>query len=349
MASPASSHTDVKIDATNNQTFPSPLSQLEVPQTSKITVPHSTETEQRSLPTTEATAVPHSASPKGKKKKKSGEKEVVPAPPKFLVADSVAPLTREGGSLNFWSPSTNTFHFPCGMMTPTHFDIAHIARIPSNGEPISWNDHVDIRDSLGIDFSSSSYSNCRDYSSRARLIQPFGPLWVVDLWLKAIFRPCIPRSVAMFPKRAMNGIQLSLLEKPGSPYEFDTFCSFYPWFFDLREDLEGGDYDLFPFVGLPLPAAPCFDSLDFPSDQAYGDEMWAYTLIPQKLRVGAPSEGIREMRYKMNLYSPQFVARQFGFAQALPTPSSFNPKDQLVKYEIDHTDELAQAIEASEE
>ncbi|MED6123526.1 hypothetical protein PIB30_049984 [Stylosanthes scabra] len=118
---------------------------------------------------------------------------------------------------------------------------------------------------------------------------PFGPLWVADLWLKAIFRPRIPRSVANFPKKAINGIRLTLLEKPESPYEFETFCSFFPWFFYLREDLE-----------------------------AYGDEVWAHTLIPQKLR-------------------------------ALPSPSSFNPEDQLVKYEIDYTDELAQAIEATEE
>ncbi|MED6174556.1 hypothetical protein PIB30_070172 [Stylosanthes scabra] len=72
------------------------------------------------------------------------------------------------------------------------------------------------------------------------------------------------------------------------------------------EDLEGGDYDFFPFVGLPLPAISCFDSLDFPFDQAYGDE-------------------------------------------ALPAPTSFNLEDQLVQYEIDHTDEFAQAIEVAEE
>ncbi|MED6163833.1 hypothetical protein PIB30_083876 [Stylosanthes scabra] len=115
------------------------------------------------------------------------------------------------------------------------------------------------------------------------------------------------------------------------------------------EDLEGGDYDLFPFVGLPLPAIPYFDLLDFPFDEAYGDEVWAHTLTPQKLRVRAPGEGIHEIRYKMNLYSPQFVARQFGFAQALPAPTYFNLEDQLVQYEIDHTDEFAQAIEVAEE
>ncbi|MED6175396.1 hypothetical protein PIB30_077956 [Stylosanthes scabra] len=79
----------------------------------------------------------------------------------------------------------------------------------------------------------------------------------------------------------------------------------------MREDLESKDCDLFPFIGLPLLAFPCLDSLDFASDQAYGEEVWAHTLVPQKLRVGAP--------------------------------------DQLIKYEVAHTDELAQAIEAVEE
>ncbi|MED6114351.1 hypothetical protein PIB30_079473 [Stylosanthes scabra] len=51
----------------------------------------------------------------------------------------------------------------------------------------------------------------------------------------------------------------------------------------------------------------------------------------------------------MNLYSPQFVARQFGFAEALPSPTSLNSEDQLVQYEIAHTDELVRAAEAVEE
>ncbi|MED6138391.1 hypothetical protein PIB30_073869, partial [Stylosanthes scabra] len=55
------------------------------------------------------------------------------------------------------------------------------------------------------------------------------------------------------------------------------------------------------------------------------------------------------MRYKLNLYSPQFVARQFGFAQALSFPVYFNPAEPLVKYEKSNTAEFDDAISLTEE
>ncbi|MED6214294.1 hypothetical protein PIB30_101676 [Stylosanthes scabra] len=240
------------------------------------------------------------------------------------------------------------------MMTPTLFDLAHIAGLPSNREPISWNSQIDIKGSNGIDFSCSSYSkfvknNQGADRTPARLVQSIRTSLGSRFVAQSFFRPRIPRSVDIFPKNAISGVRLTFLEKPESPYDFNTFCSFFPWFFDLREDLESEDCDLFPFVGLPLAAIPCFESLDFLSDQAYGDELWAHSLTPQKLRVGAPGEGIQEMRYKMNLYSPQLVARQVGFAQALPSPTFLDSKDQMVQYEITHTDELVEASKAVEE
>ncbi|MED6149719.1 hypothetical protein PIB30_065263 [Stylosanthes scabra] len=77
--------------------------------------------------------------------------------------------------------------------------------------------------------------------------------------------------------------------------------------------------------------------------------MWAHSLVPQKLRVGAPGDGTLEMRYKLNFYSPQFVARQFGFAKALPFPVYFNPVEPSVKYEISNTAEFDDAINLTEE
>ncbi|MED6128380.1 hypothetical protein PIB30_097173 [Stylosanthes scabra] len=77
--------------------------------------------------------------------------------------------------------------------------------------------------------------------------------------------------------------------------------------------------------------------------------MWAHSLIPQKLRVGAPGEGTLEMKYKLNLYSPQFVAPQFGFAQALPLPIYFKSAETSVKYEIGNTAEFDDVISLIEE
>ncbi|MED6151882.1 hypothetical protein PIB30_086640 [Stylosanthes scabra] len=109
-----------------------------------------------------------------------------------------------------------------------------------------------------------------------------------------------------------------MLAEAFMPLQLRVLPSISVLVFDLKNNIDDGTFDLFPFTSLSLPAAPCFDSLDYPLDQKAGDEMWAYSLVPQKLRVGAPGDGTLEMRYKLNLYSPQFVARQFGFAQALP-------------------------------
>jgi hypothetical protein len=37
-------------------------------------------------------------------------------------------------ALHFFESSTNTFHFECGMMTPTLFDVAAITGLPPTGE-----------------------------------------------------------------------------------------------------------------------------------------------------------------------------------------------------------------------
>ncbi|MED6127897.1 hypothetical protein PIB30_092449 [Stylosanthes scabra] len=244
------------------------------------------------------------------------------------------------------------------MITPTLLDIAHIAGLPSNGDAISWNDEFNIGDSIGIDCSEISYTNFIQKNKGADGTPvsdvehtTFLLCWlnVVDLWLKSIFRPRIPLAVDALPKKAINGIQLTCLQKPSSRYSLESFRLYLSWFFDLKNDVDDETFDLFPFISLPLPAAPCFDSLDYPLDQQAGDEMWAYSLVPQKLRVGAPGDGTLENRYKLNLYSPQFVARQFGFAQALPFPAYFNPAEPLVKYEISNTTEFDDAISLTEE
>ncbi|MED6178176.1 hypothetical protein PIB30_105119, partial [Stylosanthes scabra] len=150
---------------------------------------------------------------------------------------------------------------------------------------------------------------------RDNSLNPFGPLWV----------------------------------KPSSRYGLESFRMFLSWFFDLKNDVEDGTFDLFPFTSLSLPAAPCFDYLDYPPNQETRDEMWAYSLVPQKLRVGAPGDGTLEMRYKLNLYSLQFVARQFGFAQALPFPVYFGHTEPLVKYEISNTSKFDDTISLTQE
>ncbi|MED6207552.1 hypothetical protein PIB30_036799 [Stylosanthes scabra] len=301
MASPASSHTETtseipQPDLSLQPSQKEPLSQPAMPSSSENVVPPSIMVTNLSPPT--------SSKEKGRKKKKKekpSRKETASVPPELLVVETTVPLTKDGflkapepsiktselwqsqvdvginqalqlacydlsyrqpllgASLYFWSPVTNTFHFPCGMMTPTLLGIAHIAGLPSNGDAISWIDEFNIEDSIGIDFSEISYTNFIKKNKGAD----------VDLWLKAIFHPRISLAVDALPKKAINGIQLTY--------------------------------------------------------QPTGDEMWAHSLVPQKLRVGVPGDGTLEMRYKLNLYSPQFISNTAEFDDAI------SPTEERVK------------------
>ncbi|MED6192373.1 hypothetical protein PIB30_009451 [Stylosanthes scabra] len=120
----------------------------------------------------------------------------------------------------------------------------------------------------------------------------------------------------------------------------ESFLRLFSWFFDLQGD-EGEDYDLFPFAKKSLPAYPCLDSFDFPSDQSLSDRVWARTLTPQLLRVAAPGESTTEFKHKMVIYSPQLVACQFELAQAIPMPNPLTTDEPFVHYKTKDVKEVA--------
>jgi hypothetical protein len=58
-------------------------------------------------------------------------------------------------ALHFFESSTNTFHFECGMMTPTLFDVAAITGLPPTGDTYDPNRVCNIID---FGFNSKTYS-----------------------------------------------------------------------------------------------------------------------------------------------------------------------------------------------
>ncbi|PNX96851.1 hypothetical protein L195_g020066 [Trifolium pratense] len=58
-------------------------------------------------------------------------------------------------ALRFFESSTNTFHFECGMMTPTLFDIAAITGLPPIGDTY---DPSRASNNIKFDFQSKTYS-----------------------------------------------------------------------------------------------------------------------------------------------------------------------------------------------
>ncbi|MED6211542.1 hypothetical protein PIB30_074707 [Stylosanthes scabra] len=57
------------------------------------------------------------------------------------------------------------------------------------------------------------------------------------------------------------------------------------------------------------------------------DKHWSNYLAVQVLPIGFPS--YKKDRYKIVLHSPQFMARQMGFSQAIPAPYSKDPAQQI--------------------
>ena len=64
-------------------------------------------------------------------------------------------------SLYFWDSTYNTFHLPCGMLTPTLFDVAAITGLRPTGE--TFDPTLDADDSINFSNASPTYNNYIDH------------------------------------------------------------------------------------------------------------------------------------------------------------------------------------------
>lgn len=60
-------------------------------------------------------------------------------------------------SLYFWDSTHNTFHLPCGLMTPTLFDIAAITSLRPTGE--TYDPNFMAEDTIGFDCNQATFTN----------------------------------------------------------------------------------------------------------------------------------------------------------------------------------------------
>lgn len=60
-------------------------------------------------------------------------------------------------SLYFWDSTHNTFHLPCGMMTPILFDVAAITGLRPTGE--TYDPNFMAEDTIGFDGSQATFTN----------------------------------------------------------------------------------------------------------------------------------------------------------------------------------------------
>ncbi|MED6174214.1 hypothetical protein PIB30_066962 [Stylosanthes scabra] len=171
----------------------------------------------------------------------------------------------------------------------------------------------------------------------------------MNLWLKAVFEPIMVQrdqaSDAVEPSTC--GIRLGCLTwpKPSGLGRGEAFTHFLTLFMNIDSD-EGENYLTYPLTGKEneLPFVNSFTNPD-PLIQAILDEYWSMILTARLLPVGLPGESNVALKKKVVLYSPQYVARQFGLTQALPAPLLPDTDDQLVHYEVDDLKKLEQLLD----
>ncbi|MED6123524.1 hypothetical protein PIB30_049982 [Stylosanthes scabra] len=112
---------------------------------------------------------------------------------------------------------------------------------------------------------------------------------------------------------------------------------------------ESEQYLTHPVIAKTNPLAFVNSLIHFdPTEQATADDFWSKILTAQRLPVGLPGESTVALKKKVVSYSPQFVAHQFGLAQALPAPISMSIGEQLVHYEVLDVQELEQILDQNQ-
>ncbi|MED6148280.1 hypothetical protein PIB30_051626 [Stylosanthes scabra] len=143
------------------------------------------------------------------------------------------------------------------------------------------------------------------------------------------------------------GIRLARLNwpKPSGLGRGEAFIHFLTLFMNIDFE-EGENYLTYPLTRKEnvLPFVNSFTDPN-PSIQAVLDEYWSKILTVRLLPVGLPGELNVALKRKVVSYSPQFVARQFELAQALPAPTLPDTGDQLMHYEVDDTGKLERLLD----
>lgn len=86
-------------------------------------------------------------------------------------------------SLYFWENTYNNFHFPCGMMTPTLFDIATITRLKLTGE--TYDPNLMDEDTIFFDTTKASFTTYIAYYHDKNSVEVSDqePITFLALWL----------------------------------------------------------------------------------------------------------------------------------------------------------------------
>ncbi|RYR58554.1 hypothetical protein Ahy_A05g024378 [Arachis hypogaea] len=155
-----------------------------------------------------------------------------------------------------------------------------------------------------------------------KIISAGGPLWLLQLWLNAIFKNFMTKPESgNTDKQYIEGFRLSefkpnFLDAQSDEAVFSLFHS--------CKDFDNDQLNFTPFLRRNRGPA-WLDRLLFPDTNEESEltyRSWANLLAVQVIPIVLPSN--KKERFKITLYAPYLTARQLGFSQAIPTPQPRN-------------------------
>ncbi|RYQ99660.1 hypothetical protein Ahy_B07g087628 [Arachis hypogaea] len=157
-----------------------------------------------------------------------------------------------------------------------------------------------------------------------KIINAGGPLWLLQLWLNAIFKNFMTKPEGgSTDKQHIEGFRLSDYKPnfPNTQSDEDKFLAVFSLFHSCK-DFDNDQLNFTPFLHRNCGPA-WLDRLLFPNtneENELANRTWANLLLVQVIPIGLPQ--YRKERFKITLYAPHLTARQLGFSQAIPTPQS---------------------------
>jgi hypothetical protein len=139
-----------------------------------------------------------------------------------------------------------------------------------------------------------------------------GPLWFLQLWAYAYFPQLAPKpNLSVFSRSTCYAHLFAL-----SAYEPDHIPNFEDWFnlFSDKERVRASPY-LLPFAEAKFTCPEMF--IISHGVNPLSSNLWAHVLQTRDLVV------LQNKSSGFEVYSPHFLAKQFGLLQSVPLPSIF--------------------------
>ncbi|RYQ85059.1 hypothetical protein Ahy_B10g104554 [Arachis hypogaea] len=159
-----------------------------------------------------------------------------------------------------------------------------------------------------------------------KIISTWGPLWLLQLWLNAVFENFMTKSEGgSTDKQYIDGFRLAKFKPNFLDTESDEerFWAVFSLFHTCK-DFDNDQLNFTPFLHRNRGPA-WLERLLFPNTNEANElanRSWANMLAVQVIPIGLPLH--KKERFKITLYAPHLTARQLGFSQAIPTPQPQN-------------------------